>query len=455
MATRSIMWFRRDLRLTDNPALTAAAAGGDVVPVFVFDPRFGNAGLARRTFMEGCLRVLGKSMDDALVLRHGDPVEVIASLAREVDADGVHISADFGPYGTSRDEAVACALEADGRTLVTTGSPYAVEPGRVTKADGEPYSVFTPFSRSWVAEGWGDPAPAPKVAWHHDSRLANDGYPELSDTEADLPEPGEEAAMKAFEAFLVGPSQRYDAQRNDPGLDATSHLSPYLRWGAIHPRQLLARLGASKAHQVFRGELCWREFYADVLHHRPESAWQNLQPRMDAMVVDSDADGRKSFAVWAAGQTGYPIVDAGIRQLLATGWMHNRVRMITASFLVKDLHLPWQWGAKFFMDHLVDGDLASNNHGWQWTAGTGTDAAPYFRIFNPVTQGKRFDADGRYVRRWIPELHGVGDADIQAPWEWKQGPPLGYPSPIVDHARERDESLRRYALVTGVATPAD
>ena len=221
-------------------------------------------------------------------------------------------------------------------------------------------------------------------------------------------------------------------------------LSPDLKWGSIHPRQILARLGRSRAEQTFATELCWRDFYADVLFHRPESARHSMDDAVGAMPWDRGTDADELFETWAAGRTGFPIVDAGMRQLLAEGWMHNRVRMITASFLVKDLHLDWQRGARWFMQHLVDGDLASNQHGWQWTAGTGTDAAPFFRIFNPTTQGERFDPDGTYVRRWVPELADVPAKWIHRPADAPDGPPSGYPPPIVDHAEERAESLRRY-----------
>jgi deoxyribodipyrimidine photo-lyase len=217
----------------------------------------------------------------------------------------------------------------------------------------------------------------------------------------------------------------------------------------VHPRQLLADLGDARSHAVFRSELAWREFYADVLFHDPDSARRNLQRKMDAMALDTDGDALDRFRAWATGTTGYPIVDAGMRQLLATGWMHNRVRMITASFLVKDLHLPWQWGARHFMQHLVDGDLASNQHGWQWTAGTGTDAAPYFRVFNPASQSERFDPDGDYIRRWVPELAELTGKEIHAPAGSRTGLPAGARPPIVDHAAERVEALKRYRDAMG------
>jgi deoxyribodipyrimidine photo-lyase len=226
-------------------------------------------------------------------------------------------------------------------------------------------------------------------------------------------------------------------------------LSPYLKWGCLHPRQLLAELGTTRAETTFRTELCWREFYADVLWHRPDTVRQAFVPAMRRMEVDVGPQADAAFEAWAGGRTGYPIVDAGMRQLAAEGWMHNRVRMIVASFLVKDLHVDWSRGARYFMAQLVDGDLASNHHGWQWVAGTGTDPAPYFRVFNPVTQAERYDPNGDYVRRWVPELRSIPGPAVHRPWIRDDGPPPGYPAPIVDHAGERAEALRRYAEVTG------
>jgi deoxyribodipyrimidine photo-lyase len=231
----------------------------------------------------------------------------------------------------------------------------------------------------------------------------------------------------------------YEGTRDRPDLDATSRLSVYLKWGCLHPRTVLDALGPGD--ETFRRELAWREFYASVLHHWPESARSYFRPELARMRF---APPGTAFSAWCEGRTGYPIVDAGMRQLLATGWMHNRVRMIVASFLVKDLHVEWMHGARHFMRHLVDADLASNQHGWQWTAGTGTDPAPFFRIFNPVTQGKRFDPEGDYVRRWVPELRGVGGAAAHEPWRLG-APPAKYPAPIVDHTTERAEALARYA----------
>jgi deoxyribodipyrimidine photo-lyase len=342
---------------------------------------------------------------------------------------------------------VAAALQELGGTLHLVGSNYAVAPGTVRKDDGTPYAVFTPFSRAWARIGWPEPAAVPAVDWLGDPDVACEGYPSVPSSSVDLPPASEDAAHDRLEAFARRAVARYGSERDRPDHDGTSRLSPYLRWGQLHPRQVLAALDGSGGAEKFRLEIAWREFYADVLLHRPASARQNLQRRMDAIELDTDADALERLAAWCDGRTGYPIVDAGMRQLRATGWMHNRVRMIVASFLVKDLHLPWWWGARHFMAHLVDGDLASNSHGWQWAAGTGTDAAPYVRVFNPVLQSRRYDPDGAYVRLWVPELAHVPLAVLHEPWTSAAGLPLGYPPPIVDHAVERQEALRRFAAL--------
>jgi deoxyribodipyrimidine photo-lyase len=242
--------------------------------------------------------------------------------------------------------------------------------------------------------------------------------------------------------FIANDLTGYAELRDQPAADRTSRLSPYLKLGVLHPRQLLSHTASTDAEgaRVFETELAWRDFYADVLHHHPGSAWRDLKP-VPGLRYDDHED---AIAAWKNGTTGYPIVDAGMRQLLAEGWMHNRVRMITASFLTKDLHAWWPVGARHFLDHLVDGDLASNNHGWQWVAGTGTDAAPYFRVFNPVTQGRKFDPQGDYVRRWVPELRHLAGAAVHEPWDAEGGYDEGYPARIIDHAQERKEALDRY-----------
>ena len=445
------MWFRRDLRLSDNPALLAAVestgANGDVIGLYCLDDRLlGPAGPARLAFLYRNLRALDESIGGRLVIRRGDPATTVAQVAREVGADTVHVTEDFGPYGTARDERVEQAVGDRDVELIRTGTPYAVPPGTIHTAAGGPYKVFGPFSRAWLAIGWPPPQPAPHlVRWA--AGIASDELPAEPECCARLPSAGEQAAKSSARRFWDTHLDEYATLRNQPGADATSRLSPHLRWGTIHPRQLLAKLGRAKSHTTFRTELCWRDFYADVLHHRPDSARRSLQPKMRTMRVDTGRNADERFTAWAAGVTGFPFVDAGMRQLLAEAWMHNRVRMVVASFLVKDLHLDWTRGAAHFMHHLVDGDLASNQHGWQWTAGTGTDPTPYVRVFNPVTQGERFDPDGAYVRHWIPELRSVPSRYVHRPWESPGGPPAGYPSPIVDHATERAEALARFSAL--------
>ncbi len=448
--SRTVVWFRRDLRLAENPLTAAASADGEVVPLFVVDPAFDRSGAARRAFMADALRSLGASMGGALVYRHGDPITTVPAFAAEVGAALVIVSDDFGPYGRRRDAAVADRLATDGRTLRRVGSPYVHAPGSVRKDDGTPYAVFTPFSRRWqMLTAPERVAESHDTDWYGAPAVPCDGPPERPDPGHDLPVADEVTAHRMFDEFdRRGGLDHYADDRNVPAIEGTSRMSPYLRWGIVHPNQLIHRLRPMPSHDVFRSELCWRDFYADILATRPETAWTNLKPQMNAMPVDTDERARSRFDAWAAGTTGYPIVDAGMRQLLATGWMHNRVRMVVASFLIKDLHLPWQWGARHFMRHLIDGDLASNNHGWQWAAGTGTDAAPYFRIFNPVSQSERFDADGEYIRRWVTELAHTPANAIHAPWASKRGIPLGYQAPIVDHADERAEALARYSMVT-------
>jgi deoxyribodipyrimidine photo-lyase len=449
MTDTAVLWFRRDLRLADHPALLAAASAAPrTVALFVLDDRLlGPSGPARTAFLAGCLRELDADLDGRLLVRAGDPAEVVADTARRFGAGSVHVSADAGPYGRERDERVAEALAGDDVRLVRTGSPYAVTPGRVRKADGEPYRVFTPFHRAWLAHGWRDPADSAAGAtdWVRPPDELRAEPLAAPPCDAELPEPGEAAALAAWADFRGGALGDYSGQRDRPGRPGTSRLSAYLKFGSLHPRTLLA--GLSGDDGTFRGELAWRDFYADVLWHAPRTARQNIDRRFDAMPLDSGDEAEDRFTAWCAGETGYPIVDAGMRQLLAEGWMHNRVRMIVASFLVKDLHLPWWRGARHFMRYLVDGDLASNQHGWQWTAGSGTDAAPYFRIFNPTAQGERFDPHGDYVRRYVPQLREVSGKAVHKPWALRGGPPPGYPEPIVDHAAERADALARYELV--------
>ena len=442
----SVMWFRRDLRLRDNPALRKAAARGPVLGLFVLDPRlWGSAGPARRAWLAATLRSLDDSMDGHLCLRMGSPSSLVPRMVSEVGADQLHVTNDFTPYARSRDAAVVEALP-DSVEGVATGTPYAVAPGTVRNGSGDPYRVFTPFSKAWRAHGWDAPAQAPRnVEWisaESDQRVAAMLDKAIAEAPEGMPTAGEDAAQRRWKAFAESDLADYDDTRNDPGADRTSRLSPYLKLGVVHPRQLLADTAGSRGQGVhtWETEIAWREFYADVLHHQPASAWEDLKP-VPGLTYDEPDD---AIEAWKTGHTGFPIVDAGMRQLLSEGWMHNRVRMITASFLTKDLHVWWPVGARHFLDHLVDGDLASNNHGWQWVAGTGTDASPYFRVFNPITQGLKFDAQGDYVRRWVPELAHLPGKRAHEPWDAEDGYDHDYPRRIVDHAEERKVTLDRY-----------
>jgi deoxyribodipyrimidine photo-lyase len=437
---RSIVWFRRDLRISDNPALLAAIESADeIVPVFILDPALiGTSGSKRLAYLGQSLRALDDSLKNSLHVMVGDQVEVLKELMARYGASSVHISAEFEPYGAARD----LRVEQAGIPLTRTGSPYAVAPGRVVKpSDGTPYKVYTPFYRAWCLHGWRKPAPTPKNINTVKPTEADRNFP-------DWPMPhgvaitaaGEKAALERWKYFQKNGLDNYDEARNLAGIDGTSKLSAHLKWGEIHPRTLLLHLGESKAHDTFRKEIAWREFYADVLFQNPGTDKDYYAPRFVEMRYNEPG---VHFDAWKTGRTGYPFVDAAMRQLVHEGWMHNRTRMVVASFLVKDLHLEWQLGADFFMEHLVDFDVASNAHGWQWTAGTGTDASPYYRVFNPIEQGKRFDADGDYIRKYVPELAHLSAAEIHEPWLYLDGYSKGYPERIVDHAVERLESLER------------
>ncbi|SOC57901.1 cryptochrome/photolyase family protein [Ornithinimicrobium cerasi] len=459
----ALLWLRRDLRVADHPALLAArdAADGELAVCFVVDPvLWEGGGPVRRAWLAASVRAVADKLGGRLVLRAGDPAEVVPALVSELGATSVHVTRETTPTGAQRDRRVRRLLEegggggagapAGGASVewVETGTPYAVGPGLVRNGSGDPYQVFTPFSRAWREHGWPEPAATPRsldlvelpaearAEKLLDEALADDDLPTM-------PDAGEDAALRRWRHFLDDGLSDYASARDRPDLDGTSRLSAYLKVGAVHPRSLLADLAGrrGKGAETYATELAWREFYADVLHHHPRSAWRDLRDGLAGLRYEEPED---AVEAWRTGRTGYPVVDAGMRQLLAVGWMHNRLRMITASFLTKDLHVWWPVGARHFLDHLVDGDLASNNHGWQWVAGTGTDAAPYFRVFNPVTQGEKFDPDGDYVRRWVPELAHLPGKAAHQPWNHPDGYAHGYPQRIVDHAEERREALARY-----------
>jgi deoxyribodipyrimidine photo-lyase len=455
----TIWWVRRDFRLRDNPALGAAVHDGSaVLPVFILDQALlAKAGPVRTAWMHAALTVLDADLREwggpGLSIVRGKPINVIPRLAREVDASAVHVSADFGPYGRRRDEQVADALAGRDVALTATGSPYAVAPGTLMNGSGKPFQVFTPFHRAWTDRGVHGPAPSLRLAdvdWlTAENRAEVDADPEL------VKLAGEEAATRSWHRWLEadwGGVADFARLHDDPGADATSHLSIALRWGHLHPRTLLADLGSqrSKGPAALARQLAWRDFFADVLFHRPDAVTAPIRGEFTTMPTDEPDKSRRAASrleAWQQGRTGYPLVDAGMRQLVETGWMHNRVRMVVASFLIKDLHIGWWHGAQWFMDRLRDGDIAQNQLNWQWVAGCGTDAAPYFRIFNPTTQGKKFDPDGTYIRRYVPELADVSDKHVHEPWLAPDGVPDGYPEPLVDHATERKEALDRYDIV--------
>lgn len=453
----AVWWVRRDLRLADNQALTAALDQAEqVLPVFVLDPALMASpwvGEKRLAFLFDGLRALDHDLrrrGSYLIIHSGEPVRVLAGLRREVGADVILAEADYSPYARQRDQRAAIELPIEFMLGLTVHSP-----DDVVKADGSPYTVFTPFSRAWRARPWpGEPLPAPRhIATP--AAIDSEDIPDTPRMPGSVPfRAGEADAKRRLASFTRKVLASYEEDRNRMALAGTSGISPYLRFGMLSARQAVSAARraeetmtdarARRSAEAWLNELIWREFYIAVLYHFPHARRTAFRPALRDIPWQ---DGRKDFAAWAQGRTGYPVVDAAMRQLMQTGWMHNRARMITASFLTKDLLIDWRWGERHFMQHLVDGDPASNNGGWQWAAGTGTDAAPYFRVLNPVLQGEKFDPDGAYVRRFVPELAKVPAKYIHSPWtmsaevQKQAGCLIGkdYPVPLVDHrlARER------------------
>jgi deoxyribodipyrimidine photo-lyase len=461
-------WFRKDLRLGDNAALAdcveAAVADGDaeVTALYVFDSDAFHAlaGIRQHSLRAGvaALSESLKSHGAVLNVRTADRgltglAEAVVAVARAAGAKEVHAMRLFDPAGVAEQNAVGLALQAAGVFLRLTGSNYAVAPGTVLKAsDGLPYRVYTPFFRAWLEHlstgADAQPKPMPQLGqlWRSpqlEHAQSKPGMPDCSESAPFEVKAGEAFALRTFERFRQRALADYADKRNRADLSGTSHLSHALAHGEVHPRTLLAQLGDSEGEEVFRKELAWREFYADVLWNNPHSQTEYYSPVFANMRYDSGDQADARLKAWQSGNTGYPMVDAGKRQLLADGWVHNRVRMIVASFLVKDLHLEWQQGAAWFERNLSDFDPASNAHGWQWTAGTGTDASPYYRVFNPVMQGLKFDPNGDYVRKYVPELRHLAGASAHEPWDAPAGYTAGYAQRIVDHGIERLESLSR------------
>lgn len=442
----AIWWIRRDLRLTDNPALNAALETGSVIPAFIIDPAFSPSSARRKNFLHEGLHALNKDLqacNSYLVLRSGKPAEILRQLLAETNSDIIFAEEDFTPYARKRDEDVARQLP-----LRLVHGQTVHHPMDVLKKDGNPYTVFTPYSKIWKTQL---PSliklyPAPEKI-NTPAGIASEPLPGFN--VSPLFPSSEQEALVRLEEFLYQHIYSYGETRNRMDLHGTSSLSPYIHFGMLGLRQAVSAARqamveargeiAKQSAETWLNELIWREFYIQILFHFPYVSETAFHASLANIAWQND---ESDFDAWKEGQTGVPIVDAAMRQLKEIGWMHNRARMIVASYLVKDLLIDWRWGEKYFMEQLLDGDQAANNGGWQWVAGTGTDAAPYFRIFNPVLQSAKFDPQGEYIRRWVPELREVDRKAIHAPWE-KGIKIKGYPErPIVD--RDKERTLRAY-----------
>jgi deoxyribodipyrimidine photo-lyase len=468
----AIVWFRRDLRLTDNPALAEALAAADVViPVYIHAPKEEGAwspGAASRWWLHRSLLSLQRDLaarGSRLIVRAGPSLDALASLAKESGATSVHWNRLYEPAVMARDKRVLQGLEVRGLQVTSSSAHLLFEPGSVRTASGDPYRVFTPFWKNCLRsiDQLGPPLSAPRrlpavredlTSVEIESLGLNPRHPWDAGL-AQAWQPGEAGAGAALGSFCDEAIDSYSEGRNRPDRTGTSRLSPFLHFGELSVRQALASArvpgrGDSPGSESFVRELGWREFAHHLLFHFPHTPDASLDPRFDHLDWRSVA---AELRAWQQGQTGYPIVDAGMRELWHTGWMHNRVRMIVASLLTKNLFVHWRAGAEWFWETLVDADLANNTLGWQWTAGCGADAAPYYRIFNPVLQAEKFDPERRYIRRWIPELAALPDKWVHCPWS-APGPVLEaagvtlgttYPVPIVDPRGSRDEALKRFA----------
>ena len=477
MANRPIiLWYTRDLRLSDHPALQAAARAGPVVPVFILSDNAASGwplGGASRWWLAQSLRSLANDLaarGAELILRRGDPAAILPALANEVGAEAVYWSRAYEPDLIRVQEEARTALDSAGVAVKRFGGRILYEPENVATKDGAPYKVFTPFYKAILARGGPfEPLAAPEQIaapdnWPQSDNLETWGLePTKPDWAGGLRTtwaPGEHGARERLSWFCDEAVAAYDEMRDRPDIDGTSRMSPHLTWGEISPRQIWhtaqarAASGGAKGVESFLSEVVWREFSYHMLFHWPDLPDTSWREAFRDFPWDDD---QKALAAWQRGQTGYPIVDAAMRQLYEIGWMHNRCRMIAASFLIKDLLIPWQRGEEWFWDTLVDADLASNAAGWQWAAGSGADAAPYFRIFNPVKQGERFDPQGDYVRRYVPELAKMPARHIHAPWTAPEsvlrdaGVRLGesYPGPMVDHGEARKRALAAFQRIKG------
>lgn len=462
----NIFWFRRDLRLSGNEALECAARAGDVLPVFVLDPRYARTmHTPRGTYLTATLSALDTALDGTLICTAGDPASEITRLAQAVRSRTspatrvrVFATASHTPAGAARDSHVAAALRSIGVEFIPVGAPYA-STGEIRAANGALHRVFTPYKNRWcsavaskslsddtVSATFVDLDPGTNTTAHQLQSIPEEHLVWYGPTPV-----GERAARACRDGFLENSLRSYATERDLCAQPATSRLGAALHIGAIHPLQILPHLNLGDASSaLFASELCWRDFYAEWGSTPNADLWSPMDRRFEKLAVDAGKIAVARFVAWRNGQTGFPLVDAGMRQLLTTGWMHNRTRMITASFLVKHLHLPWQWGARWFLDHLVDGDLASNNLSFQWVAGCGVSAAPFFRIINPIRQGETFDPDGSYVRTWVRELEDEPASTIHQPLPagTRRAAGASYPSPIVDLSTERADALGRFAALS-------
>ncbi len=457
-----IVWFRQDLRLSDNPALThAVQSGRPLICLYILDdetPGDWKWGGASRWWLHHSLTALDKALHrhkGGLVLRRGRADRILKSLIEETGAEAVTWNRCYEPFAVARDTALKKTLVESGIEVESFNASLLFEPWEISTKDGKPFRVFTPFWNALRGKtGPGKPHPAPRAfAFQHNVKSDHLAGWILLPTKPDWAKdfdwhPGEATARRALSSFLDGIGD-YDRARDIPGQDGTSRLSPHLNWGEIGPRQIWHAV-QSHAHahsdgaQTFLKELGWREFCAQLLFHNPELPEKPLDPRFEKFAWRRD---EKDFRAWTRGETGIPIVDAGMRQLWQTGWMHNRVRMIAASLLIKHLGIHWKHGEEWFWDTLVDAGLASNAANWQWVAGSGADAAPFFRIFNPVLQGEKFDPGGDYVRRFVPELKAVPDKYVHRPWD-APAPPKDYLPPIVDLAAGRMRALKAFNAIS-------
>jgi deoxyribodipyrimidine photo-lyase len=460
----AVWWIRRDLRLADNPALTQALANSEaIIPLFIIDPKLVASrfvGRKRLAFLFSGLHALDqdlKQIGSRLIVREGDPKAVLAEIIRECGAAQIYAEADHSPYARRRDQGVRAELP-----LQLLGSTAIHPPESVLKPNGEPYTVFTPFSRAWRELPLATRAAPPPTRIPTPVDLPSLAIPHLSpDTSPTLFPPGEIEANRRLTRFARGdsaPISSYAEGRNQLDCEGTSRLSPYLRFGMLSPRQaaIAAREAiqsaphpeAANGAELWLNELIWRDFYIHILYHYPQVRQGNF--RLEGIAWENDTE---KFDAWRSGTTGYPLVDAAMRQLEQTGWMHNRLRMVVASFLSKDLLIDWRWGEQWFMQQLLDGDPAANNGGWQWSAGTGTDAAPYFRVFNPTSQGMKHDPSGDFIRSYLPELASIPGEHIHEPHKTPLNlqqvlgytPGRDYPLPVVEHGWARQRALSVYA----------